>query len=290
MSEELFMHLIPSAPAVLGPVQSYSLRFTYSVTTYLVSSGILPLTCIWSVAVWILVMMRRLDTYKKRQKELLRKLREQQAMMTNQELDIQEAERKRIAADIHDEIGGNLAAIRVNLQNLHYRTKQDELKASCLLQLVDQTSQNVRRAAHNLIPPLFGNIPLTDILQSYFSMLNAPDILFHFCTNKYQPCFDPRQELILYRIIMELTSNIIRHAKASAATIQLLYYPDYLEIVVEDDGIGLSTSPGRVQGIGLSGVRSRVKSLGGKLHVDSGISGTTFIIHIPVIPQHAATC
>jgi signal transduction histidine kinase len=289
MTEELFMYLLPSMPAIFGPIQSYSLRFIYPATTYLVSSGILPLTCIWIVAIWIVVMIRRLDTYQKRQKELILKLQEQQAMMTNQELDIQEAERKRIAADIHDEIGGNLAAIRVNLQNLHYSTKQDELKANSLLLLVDQTSQNVRRAAHNLIPPLFGNIPLTDILQSYFSLLNSPDILFHFCSNKYQSCFDPRQELILYRIIMELTSNIIRHAKASAATIQLLYYPDNLEIVVEDDGIGLSTSPGRMQGIGLSGVKSRVRSLGGKLHVDSGISGTTFIIHIPVIPQHAVT-
>ena len=290
MSDELFMHLIPSAPAILGSVHSYSLQFTYTVTTYFVSSGILPLTCIWSVAFWILVMMRRLDTYKKRQQELLLKLQQQQAMMANHELDIQEAERKRIAADIHDEIGGNLAAIRMNLQNLRYRTKQDELKATRLLKLVDQTSQNVRRAAHNLVPPLFGNIPLTDILQSYFSLLNSSNILFHFCSNKYQSCFDPRQELILYRIIMELTSNIIRHAKASAATVQLLYYPDYLEIIVEDDGVGFPASAGRVQGIGLSGVRSRVRSLGGKLHIDSGISGTTFIIHIPVIPQHAITC
>ncbi|MCF6407377.1 sensor histidine kinase [Chitinophaga filiformis] len=289
MSEELFMHFIPSTPAFLGPVHSHSLRFTYTVTTYLVSSGILPLTCIWSVTVWILVMMCRLDTYKKKQRELVQMLQEQQAMMTNHELEIQEAERKRIAADIHDEIGGNLAAMRVYLQNLHYRTKQDEQKARNLLQLVDQTSQNVRRAAHNLVPPLFGNIPLTDILQSYFSLLNSSNILFHFCSNKYQTCFDPRQELILYRIIMELTSNIIRHAHASAATIQLLYYPDYLEIIVEDDGVGLPVVPGR-EGMGLSGVRSRVKSLGGKLHVDSGFSGTTFIIHIPVIPQHAATC
>ncbi|UPK72395.1 sensor histidine kinase [Chitinophaga filiformis] len=290
MSQELFMYLIPRTPAILGPVHSYSLQLTYTVTTYLVSSGILPLTCIWSAAVWIVVMMRRLDSYKMKQRELLLKLQEQQAMMANHELDIQEAERKRIAADIHDEIGGNLAAIRIYLQNLHYRTKQDEQKASNLLQLVDQTSQNVRRAAHNLVPPLFGNIPLTDILQSYFSLLNSSNILFHFCSNKYQACFDPRQELILYRIIMELTSNIIRHAKASAATIQLLYYPDYLEIVVEDDGVGLPVTPGRAQGLGLSGVRSRVKSLGGKLHLDSGISGTTFIIHIPVIPQHAVTC
>jgi signal transduction histidine kinase len=290
MSEELFMYFIPSAPAILDPVSGYSLWFTYSVSAYLASTGFLPLTCIWSVAAWVVVMVKRLETYKRRQQELLQKLKEQQVITAVQELNIQEAERKRIAADIHDEIGSNLAAIKVNLQSLHYRTAQDEQKASCLLQLVDQTSQNVRRAAHNLIPPLFGNIPLTDILHSYFSMLNTPDILFHFCSNKYQRCFGPQQELVLYRIIMELTSNVIRHAKASAATIQLLYYPDYLEILVEDDGIGLSHAPNHPHGIGLSGVRTRVNTLGGTIHIDSGLSGTTFIIHIPVIPQYAASC
>jgi len=290
MSEELFMHIIPPAPVFLAPVHSYSLRMGYLVSTYLISTGVLPLTCMWSVVAWIFVMVRRLDRYKKRQQELLGKLQEQQVMMIAHELDIQEAERKRIATDIHDEIGSNLATIRMNLQNLQYRSAFDEQQASQLLQLLDQTSQNVRRAAHNLIPPLFGSIPLTDILQSYFSLLNSPDILFHFCTNKYKPYFDPRQELVLYRIIMELTSNIIRHAKASAATIQLLYYPDYLQIIVEDDGIGLPPASGKQQGIGLSGVRTRVRSLGGKIHIDSGVSGTTFIIHIPVIPQHAVTC
>jgi len=290
MSEELFMHFIPPAPVFWTPVHSYSLRLGYTLSTYLISTGILPLTCMWSVVAWIVVMIRRLEKYKRRQQELLGKLQEQQVMMIAHELDIQEAERKRIAADIHDEIGCNLAAIRLNLQSLQYRSAFDEEQANQLLQLLDQTSQNVRRAAHNLIPPLFGSIPLTDILQSYFSLLNSPDILFHFCTNKYQHYFDPRQELILYRIIMELTSNIIRHAKASAATIQLMYYPEYLQIIVEDDGIGLPSGTAKQQGIGLSGVRTRVRSLGGKIHTDSGVSGTTFIIHIPVIPQHAVTC
>lgn len=287
MSEVLFMRFIPSIPVIPEPALLLSLRVTYPVSNYLIATGILPVTCCIIVVLWILVMIKRLDVYEKRQHQLLLQLKQQQLTMATQEVNIQEAERKRIAADIHDEIGSNLAAIRVNLESLLYRTGQDEQKASNLLQLVDQTSMNVRRAAHNLIPPLFGHIPLTDILQSYFSLLNSPSVLFHFCANKYQRCFDARQELILYRIVMELTSNVIRHAKATAATIQLLYYPEYLEILVEDDGIGLPPSSGRTSGIGLSGVSTRVNSLGGTLYIDSGISGTTFIIQIPVIPQHA---
>lgn len=289
MSEEIFMHLIPSTTVTQEPI-IYSLRLAYPVGYYLLSTGILPATCWGVLTLWIIIMVKRLDVYEKRQRYLMAQLERQQALMALQEVNVQEAERKRIAEDIHDEIGSNLAAIRVNLQSLHYSTAQDEQKASSLLQLVDQTSQNVRRAAHNLVPPLFGHIPLTDIFQSYFSLLRTPEVLFHFCSNKYQLCFDTRQELMLYRIVMELTTNIIKHSRASAATIQLLYYPDYLEILVEDDGIGLPAANGRSSGIGLSGVTTRVKSLGGKLHIDSGVSGTTFIIHIPVIPQHAAPC
>lgn len=290
MSEELLMQLIPSVPANPELVIVFPLQLTYPVSSYLLSNGILPATCCGLVVLWIVVMIKRLDVYAKRQHELLLQLEQQQAMMATQEVNIQEAERKRIAEDIHDEIGSNLAAIRVNLQSLHYRTAQDEQQAGYLLRLIDQTSVNVRRAAHNLIPPHFGHVPLTDILQSYFGLLNSPEVVFHFCANKYQPCFNPRQELLLYRIVMELTTNIIRHAKASAATVQLLYYPDYLEILVEDDGIGLPAFTSSSTGIGLAGVKTRVRSLGGNLHIDSGISGTTFIIHIPVIPQHAASC
>jgi two-component system, NarL family, sensor histidine kinase FusK len=290
MSEEIFMHLMSAAPVIPGPAFTCSLSLAFSVDKYLLSTGILPAICGGIVLLWIIVMIKRLEIYEKKQHQLLLQLEQQQAMMAIQEVNIQEAERKRIAEDIHDEIGSNLATIRINLQSLHYQTIQDEQRASSLLQLVDQTSMNVRRATHNLIPPLFGHVPLTNILQSYFSLLNSPEVIFHFCANKYQHCFDPRQELVLYRIVMELTNNIIRHSKASAATIQLLYFPEYLEILVEDDGIGLPPPAGLPSGIGLTGVKSRVSSLGGDLHIDSGVSGTTFIIHIPLIPQHAASC
>jgi signal transduction histidine kinase len=228
-------------------------------------------------------MRYKLEGYKKNEFILLHRIQEQQL----QELDIQEAERKRIAEDLHDEIGGSLAAIKMNLQTLRYSSVYDEERASCLLELVDQTSQNVRRATHNLLPPHFETTPFTTILQTYFSALdqNGP-VNFHYYCNAYQPCFSPRQELILYRIVMELTHNIVRHAKASEATIQLLFCPGYLEILVEDNGIGLPSPDSLQKGIGLSSVHTRVSTLEGKIHIDSGRSGTTFIIHIPVSSEY----
>jgi signal transduction histidine kinase len=238
---------------------SYHIPSAYSVT------AAIPL------AVWVIILIRRSNFYKKAYLRL-----------QHQELDIQEAERKRIADDIHDEIGSSLAAIKINLQSLHYTSDLDKRKARRLLQLVDETSNNVRRATHNLMPPLFGNIPLTQILQEHFASLETENgIIFHCCCNTYVPCFDSRQELIMYRIIMELTCNIIRHSYATAATVQLLYFPNYLEILVEDDGIGLPVNRDHTRGIGLQSVYSRVGLLGGKITIDTGQSGTTFIINIP---------
>ncbi|MVT09224.1 sensor histidine kinase [Chitinophaga tropicalis] len=248
-----------------------------------------PLICTWCLMALIAVLFLRLNNFRKKYAALMLQLRRQQALMYSQELDIQEAERKRIAEDIHDEIGGNLAAIRVNLQHLHYSDTLYEQKTSTLLQLIDQTSQNVRRATHNLIPPLFDDTPLTDILESLFHSLDSSGVLFHFCSNTYKPYFNSRQELVLYRIIMELTNNIIRHAHASAATVQLLYYPSYLEVLVEDDGVGFPSTT-LCQGIGLRNVYARTAALGGKVHIDTGKTGTTFIIQVPITPQYEYSC
>ncbi|RFM30859.1 sensor histidine kinase [Chitinophaga silvisoli] len=274
MSTHLFTHFIPSIP-----LQAVMHFFEYKSGDV---TGMLPLIGMWSIITVLIFMLYKIESYKKKEFILLNRIYEQQ----EHELDIQEAERRRIAADLHDEIGSSLAAIRMNLQSLSYSSVYDEERATSLLELVDQTSQNVRRATHNLIPPHFETTPFTSILQSYFSSLDSQGaIAFHYYCNAYQQHFSSRQELLIYRIVMELTHNIIRHAKASEATVQILFCPTYLEIMVEDNGIGL---PAAVQqGIGLNSVQSRVRLLDGKIHIDSGRCGTTFIIHVPVSCEHA---
>lgn len=247
-------------------------------------AAMLPILGSWSFIVILLVMLYRIGYYKKKTFILLHRIHEQQ----EHEIDLLEAERRRIAADLHDDIGSSLAAIRINLQSLQYSSSSDEQRANSLLELVDQTSQSVRRASHNLIPPHFETTPFTTILQSYFSSLDAQgNIAFHYYCNAYQQQFSSRQELLLYRIVVELTTNIIRHSKAAEATVQILFCHDYLEIMVEDDGIGFSPAAVVHAGIGLNSIHSRVKSLGGRLHMDTGPGGTTFIIQIPVSCAHA---
>lgn len=276
MSTHLFTHFIPST---LFHAAMHVFDYNAAPT-----ATMLPLLGIWSLIVILIIMLYRIEKYKKKQFILLNRIHEQQ----EHELEMLEAERRRIAADLHDDIGGSLAAIKMNLQSLRYGSVSDELRASSLLELVDQASQHVRRASHNLIPPHFENTPFTTILQSYFSSLDAQGtIAFHYYSNAYQHHFSSRQELLLYRIVMELTHNIIKHSKAAEASVQILFCNDYLEIMVEDDGIGFPPATALQSGIGINSVHSRVKSLDGKIHMDSGPGGTTFIIQIPVSCAHA---
>jgi two-component system, NarL family, sensor kinase len=91
-------------------------------------------------------------------------------------------------------------------------------------------------------------------------------------------------EINLYRIIQELISNILKHAKASEVSIQLLKKETYLNIVVEDNGIGFDVNQVKnKKGMGLKNIESRVNSLGGEFNIDSGKgAGTTITINIPI--------
>ena len=91
--------------------------------------------------------------------------------------------------------------------------------------------------------------------------------------------FSKQEELTIYRIIMELTSNINRHSSATEATIQLIYHQHQLSIMVEDNGKGFYTAA--TNGIGLKNISSRVNYLAGSLNIDSGEKGSTIMIDIP---------
>jgi signal transduction histidine kinase len=88
---------------------------------------------------------------------------------------------------------------------------------------------------------------------------------------------------MIYRIIMELTSNIIRHSKATDATIQLVYHEKQLAIMAEDNGKGFIANAHA--GIGLKNIHSRVNYLNGTMNIDSGTHGTTAMFHIPYKKQ-----
>jgi signal transduction histidine kinase len=221
-------------------------------------------------------MMYRYNIFKKQKEALEAELKSQNNRAANNILIAQEAERKRIAEDLHDEIGSSLAVLKIRMQNMDIGKKDLEE----LISIVDKASSNTRNISHNLMPPEFEKTSLRDLLQGYyFKLNNETNTRFLFICKGQGKKFEKSTELMIYRIIIEITKNILMHAKATEATIQLLYEEEELVLMAEDNGIGIKKSDSK--GIGLKNIYSRVNYINGKISVDSGKKGTTIIIDVP---------
>ncbi len=263
-------------PVIIGSIIYYSnyynisdirfgwlnpIAFGLSIETFLISFG----------------FAYRYNLNNKEKQGLLIQINEQQKKVTKQIIEAQESEQKRIAEDLHDELGGNLAAIKMTMQSF----KLEEEKAQMLTSLIDRASVSTRNIAHNLMPPEFNLTKLSDLLSNHFVHLNKEaNIKFNFhCSENNDNHFAKQDELIIYRIILELVNNCIRHAFATEITLQLIYHPDQLGLMVEDNGKGFSGSS--IDGIGLQNIRTRVNYLNGTLNIDSNANGTTIMIQLP---------
>jgi signal transduction histidine kinase len=162
------------------------------------------------------------------------------------------------------------------------RVNLNEQQHGMIHSLVHKASQSARNIAHNLMPPEFIQTKLDALLKNYFSKLNQQQdkIRFDFHLAGVIRDFDKQMELTIYRIILELTSNIIKHSEASEATVQMIYYENQLELMAEDNGRGFDTRQ-MTDGIGLRNIQTRINYLKGTLAIDTNAHGTTIIIQIP---------
>lgn len=195
----------------------------------------------------------------------------------------QDSERERIAADLHDDLGGVIATLSHQLDQSLQINSIDTLKKE-ILSIKETTSQagdKVRSIAHNLMPPDFERLGLIGSTQQLVQSLN--DHRFSVEVFGLIRRLAPPVELNAYRIISELIHNVQKHAQAQRVAIQLLYHTDSLCIVIDDDGLGirLTKKANKQVGIGLKNISSRVNYLHAHWHIDSSEQGTTTIVDIP---------
>jgi signal transduction histidine kinase len=199
----------------------------------------------------------------------------------------QERERKRIAEELHDRLGGMLSTLK-----LHYSSVErqiTELSESVTDQyikardIIDETAEEVRRISHDLYSGTlvdYGLIAAIEQLEETLENVGGPD--FFWDLNNMDQRLDSELEINLYRIIQEGVSNILKHAQAQKVTVQLTRYQDSADLVIEDDGRGFDTKQD-AKGIGLKNLNSRVERLNGQLTIDSARGrGTILIIQIPL--------
>lgn len=222
-------------------------------------------------------ILYRYNQFRKENEQLTTAIQLEKMQAAEDVLKAQELEQKRIAQDLHDELGGNLAALKIALQNADLPSEKSE----AVIKLIDNTSDNARTISHNLMPPEFDTTNLRTILTDYFMRLNRHGgIYFSFYySGGEQFHFNKQDELMIYRMVMELGNNIIRHSHATEAVVQLLYDEAQLKIMAEDNGKGFNKET--PTGLGLKNIQYRVTYLNGTLNIDSGPRGTTIIIELP---------
>lgn len=188
----------------------------------------------------------------------------------------QEEERNRIAIELHDSISQQLIMIKKKAQN----TKQDEITI-----LTNNTLEEVRTLSQGLYPPLIKQLGLTESIKQLILDIDEQTSLFVSSeVNQIDGYFNENQALNCYRFIQECTTNVIKHAKAKAVTINVIKTNNDIFISIEDNGKGFDIAKAQIKNsLGLKTIYERVRILKGTLAVDCKLEqGTTFIAQIPI--------
>jgi two-component system NarL family sensor kinase len=238
----------------------------------------------------LIVLLLLYNSYRLKQKnKYQQQLNRQQNELFNAIVTTQDQERKRIAQDIHDSLGSVLSAAKLKLSSLEESKKilsPDQLeKYQTSLDLLDEASAELRNISHNIMPATLSKLGLEAALQNLIDKIAAHSKMqVNFTAHGFEGRIEEKTEMSIYRIILELINNIVKHAAAKKLTIQLIKYPSYINLMIEDDGKGFEYQKAfeEKKGIGLGNIASRVEYLNGTLEVDSVTGkGTTVIIEIP---------
>lgn len=215
--------------------------------------------------------------------ELLRKneLENLQGLLAGQEV-----ERKRIAQDLHDTIGGMLSTIKLHFNALG---KSKELKGyhaeifTNADQLLDESCIELRRVSHDLNQGSVASYGLKENLKTLKNTLElTSEVAVNLIVDDIELPSNSTIEKELFKVIQELLSNTLKHAQATEINIQLSQFDDELQLIFEDNGIGFNVNK-ITRGLGLDSIQKRIAKIQGGLTIDSHEkSGTTFIFEIPL--------
>ncbi len=215
-------------------------------------------------------------------------LKEQEINTINAMVQGQEKERLRIARDLHDDLGGTLAAVKMHIGNLQTHIDRKENPEQLLEKLNDLTSiayNRVRSIAHERNVGVMADKGLVPAIKSLTEKISsARNLEISFETYGLTNRISNNLEITIFRFVQELITNIIKHAYATEATISMTQHDKELNIIVEDNGRGFKV--GKLvekDGMGLGSIERRVEFLEGTMEVDSTIGrGTHIIIDIPL--------
>lgn len=214
--------------------------------------------------------------------EMLERLEQERATSTMRALQAQEAERERIARELHDEVGQSLTAVLLGLKQAIDHAPASMAAELELARETTRTSlEEVRRISQRLRPGVLTDLGLLNALSSLASELTARTGVR--VTRGFPPGLpqlSPETELVIYRVAQEALTNIARHAHAQDIELGLTRRGEWVVLRVTDDGIGQG---GFTEGAGIQGMRERAQMAGGRLQLDVRPGrGTVVQLELPV--------
>ena len=216
---------------------------------------------------------------------LLEHERKEQLNLLNATINAQEAERQRIGADIHDDIGPMLASSKLLINKfLHLNDKsQVSQLVNSLNARLDEVIAEVRAVAKNLVPQVLLEFGLSEAIEELGGLIKeASDLEVELIINRAVPNLTTEEELALYRIIQEFCNNTLKHSDAKH--IQITYGKDgpNFDITLHDDGKGILESQfSNPRGLGIRNMQARARSIGATIELaKSNGGGTTIVVHV----------
>jgi signal transduction histidine kinase len=200
-------------------------------------------------------------------------------------VEAQELERRRLARELHDETGQALTSVLLGLRGCEEATSLDDVHAvsAHVRELVVQTLQDVRRLAVELRPKALDDFGLVAALERLTAGFAEQTGLAVELESRLSEARLPSEvETVLYRIVQEALTNVVKHAQAEHVSIVLTPKDSSVTAVIEDDGLGFNFD-GDGDGLGLVGMRERVALIDGRLEIESSEGvGTTILVEVPM--------
>ena len=203
-------------------------------------------------------------------------------------MDAEEAERKRIATDLHDGVGQIMSAAKMNLSayehHAKFETAEQKIYFEKIISLVDSGCKEVRSVSHNMMPNALLKNNLSDAINEFISKLDSNALKVHLHSEGFEDPINTSIETVLYRVIQECVNNVIKHSGASVLDISLVKESNEITATIEDNGKGFVVDKSTyADGIGLKNIITRVEFLKGTVDFTSAPGkGTLVAIYIPI--------